>query len=65
MVVGIDVTHPGIAAVRDTPSVAAVVASVDRDCVQFPASLRLQEPKKEVCNIIRASLHFLRFYSRW
>ncbi|KAF7762168.1 hypothetical protein Agabi119p4_8761 [Agaricus bisporus var. burnettii] len=48
MVVGIDVTHPGVMAIKGTPSIAAVVASVDRDCVQFPASLRRQESRKEM-----------------
>jgi eukaryotic translation initiation factor 2C len=64
MVVGIDVTHPGLTAVRGTPSIAAVVASVDRDCIQFPASLRRQEPRKEVCKALDVSLQYLRFY-RW
>ncbi|EIN06816.1 argonaute-like protein [Punctularia strigosozonata HHB-11173 SS5] len=48
MVVGMDVTHPGPRSVWGTPSVAAVVASVDENCVQFPASLRLQETRKEM-----------------
>ena len=48
MLVGMDVTHPGVGTVRGTPSVAAVVASTDRRMGQFPASLRIQESKKEV-----------------
>jgi eukaryotic translation initiation factor 2C len=48
MVVGMDVTHPGPRSVWGTPSVVAVVASVDENCVQYPASLRLQETRKEV-----------------
>lgn len=48
MMVGIDVTHPGPSSVQGTPSIAAVVASVDKDFVQFPASLRLQKSKQEV-----------------
>ena len=48
MMVGIDVTHPGPGSREGTPSIAAVVASVDKDFVQFPASLRIQETKKEV-----------------
>ncbi|KAI9451806.1 Piwi-domain-containing protein [Lactarius psammicola] len=47
MLVGIDVTHPGPASVQGTPSIAGVVASVDQDFVQFPASLRLQKSKQE------------------
>jgi len=48
ILVGIDVTHPGPSSVAGTPSIAGVVASVDRDLVQFPASLRLQKSKQEV-----------------
>ena len=48
MIVGADVTHPGPTSVDGTPSIAAVVASVDGYFVQYPASLRLQEAKKEV-----------------
>jgi len=43
MMVGIDVTHRGPGSKAGTPSIAAVVASVDSDFVQFPASLRLQQ----------------------
>ena len=50
MMVGIDVTHPGPGSREGTPSIAAVVASVDDSFVQFPASLRIQETKKEVRN---------------
>ncbi|KAF4579495.1 hypothetical protein EYR40_000331 [Pleurotus pulmonarius] len=48
MLVGIDVTHPGPGSVKGTPSIAAVVASVDNLFGQFPASLRIQETKKEM-----------------
>ena len=48
MIVGMDVTHPGPTSIRGTPSVAAVVASVDDTFVQFPASIRVQKSKKEV-----------------
>lgn len=48
MVVGMDVTHPGPGSTEGTPSIAAVVASVDSNFVQFPASLRCQESKKEM-----------------
>ncbi|KAG1734938.1 ribonuclease H-like domain-containing protein [Suillus paluster] len=47
MVVGMDVTHPGPGSAEGTPSIAAVVASVDSSFVQFPASLKCQETKKE------------------
>lgn len=55
MIVGMDVTHPGPGSVEGTPSIAAVVASVDDTFVQFPASLRCQETKKEVSNIPKSS----------
>ena len=48
MIVGADVTHPGPTSIDGTPSIAAVVASVDNHFVQYPASIRLQETKKEV-----------------
>lgn len=48
MMVGIDVTHPGPGSRDGTPSIAAVVASVDDSFVQFPASMRIQQSKKEV-----------------
>lgn len=48
MMVGIDVTHPGFGTVKHTPSIAAVVASIDQHFGQFPCSLRMQESKKEV-----------------
>ncbi|KAJ7485142.1 argonaute-like protein [Mycena galericulata] len=44
MMVGIDVTHPGPTSREGSPSIAAVVASVDDAFVQFPASLRIQKP---------------------
>ncbi|KAF5345034.1 hypothetical protein D9758_010462 [Tetrapyrgos nigripes] len=43
MMVGIDVTHRGPGSREGTPSIAAVVASVDDDFVQFPASMRIQQ----------------------
>ncbi|THU88586.1 argonaute-like protein [Dendrothele bispora CBS 962.96] len=48
MLVGIDVTHPGPGSIKGTPSIAAVVASVDSNFAQFPASMELQESKKEM-----------------
>ncbi|KAI0325766.1 Piwi-domain-containing protein [Cubamyces sp. BRFM 1775] len=44
MVMGIDVTHPSPKSLPGSPSIAAVVASVDDNFVQFPASLSLQKP---------------------
>lgn len=52
MVVGIDVTHPGPGSIKGTPSIAAVVASCEPTFAQYPASLEIQETKKEVCTNI-------------
>lgn len=52
MLVGMDVTHPGIGCVKGTPSIAAVVASCDTNFMLYPASLRLQEHRKEVSSLI-------------
>ncbi|KAG6810227.1 hypothetical protein H0H92_012816 [Tricholoma furcatifolium] len=48
MMVGIDVTHPGPKSRDGTPSIAALVASVDDSFVQFPSCLRIQRGKKEM-----------------
>ena len=48
MLVGMDITHPGKGSVKGTPSIAAVVASCDSSFIQYPASMRLQESRKEV-----------------
>ncbi|OCH91554.1 Piwi-domain-containing protein [Obba rivulosa] len=72
MLVGIDVTHPGPKSQPGTPSIAAVVASVDDNFVQFPASLMLQKPDwnkeaKEVIpgpNLTTMLLERLKVYTR-
>ncbi|KDR77135.1 hypothetical protein GALMADRAFT_66053 [Galerina marginata CBS 339.88] len=48
MLVGIDVTHPGPGSVKGTPSIAAVVASCESEFAQYPASMEIQESKKEM-----------------
>ncbi|KAH8692202.1 ribonuclease H-like domain-containing protein [Talaromyces proteolyticus] len=47
MLVGIDVTHPSPGSVDRAPSIAAMVASVDKFLGQFPAELRVQRGKQE------------------
>lgn len=42
MVVGIDVTHPSPGSSASAPSIAAMVASVDKTLSQWPAVLRVQ-----------------------
>ncbi|KAF8847869.1 putative RNA interference and gene silencing protein [Acephala macrosclerotiorum] len=48
MVVGIDVTHPSPGSASNTPSVAGIVASVDKWLGQWPADLQIQTPKQEM-----------------
>lgn len=47
IVIGADVTHPGKGSPLGTPSIAAVVGSVDGDFMHFPGSMRLQRSRKE------------------
>lgn len=49
MVLGADVTHPGplSGGSSTTPSIAAVVASMDQYVTQFTSSIRLQPPRCE------------------
>ncbi|KAK7034495.1 hypothetical protein VNI00_012342 [Paramarasmius palmivorus] len=64
MLVGIDVTHPGPGSAKGTPSVAAVVASVDSYFAQYPASMELQESKKEmVTNLAKMMYERLLLFS--
>ena len=48
MIVGADVSHPGVGSVSHCPSVAAVVASCDKNAAKFLGSLRLQSSKQEM-----------------
>ena len=48
MVVGIDVTHPAPGSSSNAPSVAGIVASVDRWLAQWPADLRIQTARQEI-----------------
>ena len=47
MVVGLDVTHPSPGSVQGAPSVAGMVASIDRWLAQWPATLRIQPSRQE------------------
>jgi eukaryotic translation initiation factor 2C len=54
LVLGADVTHPGPGALIGSPSIAAIVGSVDDHAGRFLGSMRLQSKSdKEVC------LHYL------
>ena len=56
MVVGVDVTHPSPGSASNAPSVAGMVASVDRWLGQWPADLRVQEPRKEMVSELDSML---------
>ena len=47
MLVGIDVTHPSIASPTGTPSIAAVVANVDDEFAQYPASMTIHQADRD------------------
>ena len=53
MVVGIDVTHPAPKSMEGTPSIAAVVASIDEHYAQWPGSIRCQDSKKEMVSTLK------------
>ena len=55
MVVGIDVTHPA-PGVDDTPSVAAMVASYNKDLSNWPADLRINNRRQEMVETLRDML---------
>jgi hypothetical protein len=48
MVVGLDVTHPSPGSKDTAPSVAAIVASVDKVLGQWPGTFSIQDGKKEM-----------------
>jgi eukaryotic translation initiation factor 2C len=48
MVVGLDVTHPSPGSKDSAPSVAGIVASIDKFLGQWPADFRIQESRKEM-----------------
>lgn len=53
MIIGIDVTHPAPGSMEGTPSIAAVVSSVDSQYAQWPGSIRCQESKKEMVSALQ------------
>ena len=54
MVVGLDVTHPSPGSKEGAPSVAAIVASVDKFLGQWPGSFSIQEGRKEMVSSLEA-----------
>jgi len=65
MILGIDVTHPAPGSPPHTPSIAGVVASISKDYVKWPVSLRTQEPRKEmVTNLAEIMIERLDEYQK-
>ena len=68
MVVGIDVTHPSPGSSSDAPSVAGMVASYDKWLGQWPATLRIQEARKEMVSelgeMLISRLHLWRAHNK-
>lgn len=57
MLVGIDVTHPSTDPGKDSaPSVAAMVASIDRSLAQWPAVLSVQRRRQEMVSDLKEML---------
>jgi hypothetical protein len=52
MVFGIDVTHPSPSSKEDAPSIAAVVASIDKYLAQWPCRFGIQESRKEMVSAL-------------
>jgi eukaryotic translation initiation factor 2C len=52
MVFGIDVTHPSPGSKDGAPSVAAVVASIDKYLAQWPCRFAIQESRKEMVSAL-------------
>ena len=57
MVVGLDVTHPSPGSAKTAPSIAGMVASVDKTLGQWPAIIRLQaEARQEMVSELKMML---------
>ncbi|KAK2767510.1 hypothetical protein FQN54_003667 [Arachnomyces sp. PD_36] len=52
MVVGLDVTHPSPGSSSKAPSVAGIVASYESTLAQWPAEIRIQEPRQEMVSAL-------------
>lgn len=48
MVVGLDVTHPSPGSAKSAPSIAGIVATVDKALGQWPANLQIQTSRQEM-----------------
>jgi eukaryotic translation initiation factor 2C len=63
MLVGIDVTHPSPGSKEGAPSVAGIVASIDKHLGQWPADFSIQEGRKEMVSALEGM--FLRRLTLW
>ena len=48
MVVGIDVTHPNLKSMENSPSIVGMVASLDKVFARWPGNLRIQDSRQEI-----------------
>lgn len=56
MVVGIDVTHPSPGSAGNAPSVAGMVASINKSLGQWPAEIRIQDSRQEMVSDLDSML---------
>ncbi|KAJ5085318.1 hypothetical protein N7532_010089 [Penicillium argentinense] len=56
MLVGMDVTHPSPGSAKSAPSVASIVASVDKDLAQWPAEIVVQKAGQEIIDNLKTML---------
>jgi eukaryotic translation initiation factor 2C len=56
MVIGLDVTHPSPGSLSTAPSIAGMVASIDQWLGQWPATIRIQESRKEMITDLASML---------
>lgn len=57
MIVGIDVAHPSGDSIDNAPSIAGVVASVDKDFARWPASVRINESRQEMVGALSEMMY--------
>ena len=61
MVIGIDVTHLSPGSKRNAPSIAGMVASINKFMGQWPADLRIQQGRIEMVSDLKDMLKSRRF----
>lgn len=52
MVVGYDVTHPAPGSNKNAPSIAAMVASIDKELAQWPADVYKNTARQEMVDAL-------------